>query len=97
MKWCSSKIICLCCISIGTRRMLSADGTDVAYQRKPSGNWLPVPSPRLMVAESLRTSDSFHGAMKRLHQTEQIWIGVIWVAAMLDLCPQATARSVAAK
>src|SRR5439155_19710099 len=82
MKWCNSKIIYPCCISIGTRRMLSADGPDVAYQRKLSGNWLPVPSRPRMVAQSLRTSDSFRGEMKRLHWTERIWIGVIWVASM---------------
>src|SRR6267143_1777605 len=82
MKWCNSKIIYPCCISIGTRRMLSVAGPGVAYQRKLSGNWLPAPTRPRMVAELLRTSDSFHGAMKRLNQTERIWIGVIWVASM---------------
>jgi len=61
MKWCSSKIIYLFLHVNWYEADASADGTDVAYQRKPSGELAASAEPRLMVAESLRTSDSFHG------------------------------------
>src|SRR6266566_7647187 len=82
MKWCNSKIIYPCCISIGTKQMLSVDGRVVACQPRLNGRWRLVPSRLRMVAESPHTSDSFRGAMKLRRQNERIWNGVIWAAWM---------------
>src|SRR5436190_20623314 len=97
MKWLGLKIICRCFISTGMRRMLSADGPDVACQPKLNGRWQPALNRRRMAMESLHINDSFRGAMKHLHRTERIWIGGIWVASMSDRCPPVIARSGAAR